>query len=347
MLLALNLSDGKTWSAVVAAVASYANAVIVEAIAKHLATRRSEVFFRYSGPPLAFVGWLLRPLTKPRVVSSRDLREAPTNGLTPGGAMEHVRQLQELVSTAQEDPAADIGAYKMIRAIGALKLKSVREIMTPRPDMATVSTEATLQDLVEVMVKSRHNRIPLYQGTMDHVVGLIYARDVLSVLAGATDDFDLVRLARPAHFIPETKMANEALSEFLARFIHFAIVVDEYGGVDGLVTLEDLLEEIVGEIEQENEPPETPIVTLNEQEAIVEGQVPLDEVNDVLGLNLEGQGFETLGGFVLHRLGKVPTPGESFESDGLAVEVLSLDGRRVRRVRVRKLPEEDEAASVG
>ena len=213
--------------------------------------------------------------------------------------------------------------------------------------MATVSTEATLQDLVEVMVKSRHNRIPLYQGTMDHVVGLIYARDVLSVLAGATDDFDLVRLARPAHFIPETKMANEALSEFLARFIHFAIVVDEYGGVDGLVTLEDLLEEIVGEIEQENEPPETPIVTLNEQEAIVEGQVPLDEVNDVLGLNLEGQGFETLGGFVLHRLGKVPTPGESFESDGLAVEVLSLDGRRVRRVRVRKLPEEDEAASVG
>ena len=132
-------------------------------------------------------------------------------------------------------------------------------------------------------------------------------------------------------------MANEALHEFLASFIHFAVVVDEYGGVDGLVTLEDLLEEIVGEIEQENEPPETPIQALGPNEAIIDGQTPLDEVNAAFGLALDGDGFETLGGFVLHHVGKVPAPGESFEADGIAVEVLSLDGRRVRRVHVRKL----------
>ena len=347
ILLSLNLSDDRTWTAAVAAVGSYVGAVVVEAIAQQLALRRTETFFRYSALPLAFASWLMNWLTKSMAGHNGETSEQLANGSSPGGAMEHVRELQELMSTANQAPALGVGEHKMIRAIGSLKEKTVREIMTPRPDMSVASTETTLQDLVDVMVKSGHNRIPLYEGDMDHVVGLVYARDVLKVLATAPDDFDIARFARPVHFVPETKMANEALSEFLAGFIHFAIVVDEYGGVDGLVTLEDLLEEIVGEIEQENEPPETPIVSLSSSEAIVEGQVPLDEVNDALGLDLEGDGFETLGGFVLHRLGKVPTPGESFESDGLAVEVLSLDGRRVRRVRVRKLAAQDEPAPTG
>ena len=337
ILLAFDLSGDQTWAAAAAAAGSYAAASAVEWTARRIAVRRAELFFRYSALPLAFVSWLLRPFIRPIRGVPGETREAAANGAPAGGALERVRQLQELVSGANEASALSDGERKMIQAIGALRQKTVREIMTPRPDMAAVSVETSLQDLVDLMVRSGHNRIPLYEGDMDHVTGLVYARDVLKVLATAPGDFDIAGLARPVHFVPEMKMANEALHEFLASFIHFAVVVDEYGGVDGLVTLEDLLEEIVGEIEQENEPPETPIQALGPDEAIIDGQTPLDEVNAAFGLALDGDGFETLGGFVLHHVGKVPAPGESFEADGIAVEVLSLDGRRVRRVHVRKL----------
>ena len=337
ILLAFDLSGDQTWAAAAAAAASYAAALAVEWAARRIALRRAELFFRYSAPPLAFVSWVLRPFIRPIRRVPGDTREAPTNGSPTGGALEHVRQLQELVAGANDSVALSDGERKMIQAVGALREKTVREIMTPRPDMAAVSVETSLQDLVDLMVRSGHNRIPLYEGDRDHVTGLVYARDVLKVLATAPGDFDIAGLARPVHFVPEMKMANEALNEFLGSFIHFAIVVDEYGGVDGLVTLEDLLEEIVGEIEQENEPPETPIQTLGPDEAIIDGQTPLDEVNETFGLTLDGDGFETLGGFVLHHMGKVPAPGESFEAGGIAVEVLALDGRRVRRVHVRKL----------
>jgi len=345
ILLAFDLSGDQTWAAAAAAAASYAAAFGVEWAARRIVIRRPEPFSRYSALPLAFVSWFLRPFIRPIADMPGEPRESPTNGAPAGGALEQVRELRELVSGANDPAELSAGERKMIQAIGALRQKTVREIMTPRPDMAAASVGTSLQDLVDLMVRSGHNRIPLYEGDMDHVTGLVYARDVLKVLATAPGDFDIAGLARPVHFVPEMKMANEALNEFLGSFIHFAIVVDEYGGVDGLVTLEDLLEEIVGEIEQENEPPETPIQELGPDEAIIDGQTPLDEVNDALGLSLDGDGFETLGGFVLHHVGRVPAPGESFEADGIAVEVLSLDGRRVRRVHVRKLAASGESSA--
>ncbi|MCI0770192.1 MAG: HlyC/CorC family transporter [Chloroflexi bacterium] len=334
--------DDRWWAVVVAGTGSALLIGLVEASVRYLAAKDPDRVFRAVAVPLAVLSTVTKPLTRLAPFSSEAVfSRGPSEGAEDVGLLGEVRQLQELASTNGEENGLEVEEEKMIRAIVALRRTAVKEVMVPRPDITAISVDTSLRDVIERFVESGHSRMPLFDGTLDNVVGVIYARDILRFSTSPGEEVDLRKIAREPYFVPETKKAHDLMREFLAKTIHFALVVDEYGGVEGVISLEDLLEEIVGEIEQEFEPPETPIVTLNEDEAIVEGQVPLDEVNETLSTALVGDGFETIGGFVLYHLGRMPKAGDNLEAAGVFVEVLSTAGRRINKLRVKKVAPKD------
>ena len=277
---------------------------------------------------------LLRPLRRSlRPLHRRLFRRQSPESLGEELALEHINHgtLDSLERVVGEREA------KMIRAILKMEETTTREIMVPRVDILAVEVNTPVPDLVELMVDGGHSRIPLYSETIDNIVGIVHARDVVRYLSKNGQVTDLREVARPAFlFIPESKRLEELLREFQERHVTIAIVVDEYGGVAGLVTMEDLLEEIVGEIEDEFEVGEAEIEAINEDEAIVDARLGIDRLNELFSVNLEGDGFDTLGGLVYKQLGKMATPGDQVEYNDLSMKVLSTTGRRIRKVRVTK-----------
>ena len=236
------------------------------------------------------------------------------------------------------DEPLDEREVRMIRGVVRLDKTTAREIMVPRVDMVAAEIGTLIAQLAEQMVKGGHSRIPIYTDNLDHIAGIAYARDVLSHLVHDKDpSATLVEsLVRPALFIPEAKTLEELLNEFQQTRVHMAIVVDEYGGVSGIVTIEDLLEEIVGEIQDEFDVGETEIEAVKNNEFVMDARVSIDQVNELLSVSVEGDGFDSLGGFVFHELGKIPSPGDCVEYNGLRIDVLSTVGRRIKRLRVTK-----------
>jgi putative hemolysin len=219
----------------------------------------------------------------------------------------------------------------------------VREVMTPRPDMVAIRADATYDELRAVFREQEYSRIPVYKENLDNIVGFVFIKDLLrldppeSGLARLQPD--LGRFIRSATFVPETKRVAEMLKEFQRKQVQIAIVVDEYGGTAGLVTIEDLLEEIVGEIRDEYDVETEPVVEEGQGSFVFSAKVNIDEVRNRLGVEIEPEGFETVGGYVLTRVGRVPAVGETFEIDGLQVEVLEAERRRIHKVRMRLAPD--------
>jgi putative hemolysin len=227
----------------------------------------------------------------------------------------------------------------MIQAILRLEDKAVREIMVPRVDVDAVNANSTLAEATERVVASGHSRLPVYKESMDNVVGMLYARDLLNVVVnGGASEMAVQDIARPCYFVPDSKHIDELLGEFQSRRMHIAVVVDEYGGVDGIVTLNDVLEEIVGDIQDEFDSSEPTIEETGEGEALVDARIPVDDFNATFNSAITGEGFDTLGGFLLSQLGKIPVPGDLVDVDGLKMEVVSTIGRRIKKVRVLLVP---------
>ena len=211
-----------------------------------------------------------------------------------------------------------------------------REVMTPRPDMVAIQVDTTVSQLRALFREQEYSRFPVYQENLDNILGIIRVKDLLKVDATTSDDRPITPLIRPTTFVPETKRVPELLKEFQRKQVQMAIVVDEYGGTAGLVTIEDLLEEIVGEIRDEDDVEMEPIVEEGNGSYVFSAKVSFDDFRDRLDVEIEPEGFETVGGFILARLGRVPAVGETFELDGLSVEVLEAERRRIHKVRVRK-----------
>lgn len=211
----------------------------------------------------------------------------------------------------------------------------VREVMTPRPDIVAIHADAKVGELRALFREQEYSRFPVYRENLDNIVGVIRIKDLLQ-LDGDQSAMAITPLVRPAAFVPETKRVPELLKEFQRRQVQIAIVVDEYGGTAGLVTIEDLLEEIVGEIRDEDDVETEPIVDEGNGSYVFSAKVSFDDLRERLGLDIESQGFETVGGYVLSRLGRVPAVGETFDLDGLSVEVLEAERRRIHKVRFRK-----------
>ncbi|MGE3507552.1 MAG: hemolysin family protein [Vicinamibacterales bacterium] len=211
----------------------------------------------------------------------------------------------------------------------------VREVMTPRPDIVAVRDDATIGDLRALFREQEYSRFPVYAGNLDTIVGFVFVKDLVG-LDSSNDARPIAPLLRPAVVVPESKRVPELLKQFQRQQAQCAIVVDEYGGTAGLVTIEDLLEEIVGEIRDEYDVESESIVDEGHGRFLFHGKVDIDEVSQRLGVHIEREGFETVGGFLLTHLGRVPAKGERFEVDGLDVEVLEVEGRRINKVRLSK-----------
>ncbi len=247
-------------------------------------------------------------------------------------------ELRTLVDAGEEGGAIETTEKEMIVSIFELHDTVVGEIMVPRPDMVAIPVTASLSEALNVILQAGYSRIPVYEGTIDHIVGVLYAKDLLRLMRDRIQEASLKELLRPPYFVPEGKRIVDLLREMQHRKVHMAIVVDEYGGVAGLVTIEDILEEIVGEIQDEFDRSEEPLVLpMDEHTYLFDGRVDLDEVQELLGATLSTEGADTLAGYIYERLGRIPTVGETFSEEGLEFRVEEVLGRRIRKIRVRRL----------
>jgi putative hemolysin len=212
----------------------------------------------------------------------------------------------------------------------------VREVMTPRPDIVAIRAEATLDELLVLLREQEYSRVPVYKENLDNILGVVFVKDLIHTGIRSAPGAPVTTLMRPAYFVPETKRVHDLLKEFQRQHFQIAIVVDEYGGTAGLVSLEDLLEEIVGEIRDEFDQESEPITDEGNGAFVFSGKVNIGEVADRLDTPIEPEGFETVGGYLLAHLGRVPGVGERFDIDGLTVEVLEAERRRVNKVRIRR-----------
>jgi CBS domain containing-hemolysin-like protein len=227
---------------------------------------------------------------------------------------------------------------RLLRSVVDFGETLVREVMTPRPDIVAVAAEATIDDLRKLVKEQEYSRLPVYTENLDNIAGLVVVKDLIHKIDVVTGGMRVTEIMRPAAFVPETKRVTDLLREFQQGRFQLAIVVDEYGGTAGLVTVEDVVEELVGEIRDEYDSEAEPIVREADDRVVFSAKVAIGEMADQLGTEIEDGGFETVGGWVLTRVGRVPAVGEQFTFDGLDVEVLEAERRRIHKVRVRKRP---------
>jgi putative hemolysin len=289
-------------------------------------------------PPFDFAARFLHPLTGNLVrliVENRREREVAAAGNGNEEAQGETTQQE----AAEEQALIERDEQKLLQSIVDFGGTLVREVMTPRPDIVAIPAEATIDQLRALFREQEYSRIPVYKENLDNILGIVFVKDL--VLLSETDSVgqSIARLVRPAAFVPETKRVPELLKEFQRKQVQLAIVVDEYGGTAGLVTLEDLLEEIVGEIRDEYDVEAEAVVDEGNGSWVFSAKASIDEVRDRLRVEIEPEGFETVGGYVLTRTGRVPQVGETFELDGMLVEVLEAERRRIHKVRFRPAQE--------
>jgi len=246
-------------------------------------------------------------------------------------------ELKTWVQSDQEEGGLEREERQMIYSIFQFGDTLAREIMVPRMDMLAFEVTTSLSQAAKSFTQSGHSRVPVYENDTDNIIGLLYAKDLLHVMQNGRKHTSIRELLRPAYFVPDTKKADALLTEMQAQRIHMAIVVDEYGGVAGLVTLEDIIEEIIGEIQDEYDLSEEEPVHQEGDDYIFLGRIDLDDFNEVMDSDIPKEESDTLAGFLYDHFGRVPHDGESFETDGLLLTIEQVLGRRIRRVRARKL----------
>ncbi len=255
-------------------------------------------------------------------------------------------ELKSWVTSGQAQGSLEKGEREMIYSIFQFGETLSREIMVPRIDLTALEVTSSIEEAIDVFNKSGHSRIPVYEETIDDIIGLLYAKDLLSVDPERDNIQGIRPLLRKAFFIPESKNVDELLREMQARGVHLVIVVDEYGGTAGLVTLEDIVEEIVGEIRDEyDQGEELEFQKISDDEYLFSGRIDLDDVYDILGVDLTDDVSDTLGGYIYGQIGRVPVGGEQIKVDGWVLTVQIVSGRRIRKInanRVMYVTEEEE-----
>ncbi len=275
------------------------------------------------------------------------------------GEVDPVKELVGLLELSEpgEEPAV-AEQRRMMRGVLDMSNQTVRELMTPRTDLVGVSTDASIGDAMRVISESGYSRIPLFSGSLDTIVGVVYAKDLLAYLRTGDVTPRLGDICRSAYFVPETKRADELLADLRRDHVHLAIVVDEYGGTAGVVSVEDLIEEIVGEISDEYDTGQVELVQITDGEAFVDARMTIDELNELFSASVQSDDFDTVGGLIFTLLGRLAMPGDEVvtltstgedDPEGLRLRVLSVLGRRIKRVRVLRAAssaEPSEAAAV-
>lgn len=251
-------------------------------------------------------------------------------------------ELQEVINASEQEGIINEEEGEMLHSIFEFGETMVREIMVPRTDMVCCSTEATVSEILKAIIASGHSRIPVYQGTTDRIVGLVYAKDLLKFWGSPDEEVRLQTVMRTPFFVPETKKIEELLKEFRTRRMHMAIAIDEYGGTSGLVTIEDLLEEIVGDIQDEYDLDEEWLTAEEDGWSLVDCRLNIEDFATHFGVSIPKEKFDTVGGWLVDLLGRIPLQDEQMTASGLVVTVVECDERTLRKVRVRPLPLNEE-----
>ncbi len=308
-----------------------------------LAYNAGESIIAMCARPLHGLRTIFAPLSKILHITDSVIKRATSK--PESTAQEHAEndlqsEIMAVVEEGEKTGVVNEVEREMIESIIQFRDTSVAQVMTTRPDMIALSIDSSLEKIRGLMEESGHSRIPLYEGSIDHVVGVLYARDLLKFVGESADQFDARNVMRPPVFIPDSKPLRDLLQDFRLQKVHIAIVLDEYGGTAGLVTIEDVLEELVGEISDEHEPIEPAIFhRLDQLTAEVDAKLHIDELNRLMGTHLpEEADYDTLAGFITTHLGSIPAVDTEFEHDGAKFHILEAEPQRVLRVRIQLLP---------
>ncbi|MFZ0390666.1 MAG: hemolysin family protein [Calditrichia bacterium] len=311
--------------------------ILSEIIPKVVAVRNSTAFSMRSSLMLTIIYYLLYPISYGLARFTHFLQTH--SGFSEEKILLTEEELKTLAEVGEEHGTLQKDEKEMIHSIFEFGETTVREIMIPRIDMIAVDTSTTLTELMKLVKTKLHSRIPVYKAEMENIVGVLYVKDLLPYLSKRKrEKMDLEKLARPAYFVPEQKKIDELLREFQQEHIHLALVVDEYGGISGLVTLEDIIEEIVGEIQDEYDKELPMFRKVGEEAYLVDGRMSIEEMNDELNFNLpQTEGVETISGFVLNHLGALPTEKQEFVHREYRFTVEKINRNRILQVRVEKI----------
>ncbi|WP_310601262.1 hemolysin family protein [Desulfobulbus sp.] len=264
-----------------------------------------------------------------KIKSALGLRGAPDTT----EELEH--EIQELLEEGEEQGLISVHEERLINSIFGFRETIASEIMTPSAEMVCAEVNTSVSELIRLIIQEGYTRIPIYQGTPDQIVGILHAKDLLRICTrDPAAPVDLKEFLNPVAFIPESKPITELLREFQSKKIHLAVVVDEFGGVRGLVTFEDVIEEIVGEIDDEHDEEASELRVVDERTVIVDAKIDIEEVEAHFHLSLPEGPYESVGGFIIHRLGKVPQAGTLVQEGALSFKVLGADPRRIKSVRI-------------
>jgi putative hemolysin len=305
--------------------------------------RAPETWAIIFAPFVSALVWLLGPLVRLMLFASSRLSTPLAGRQLPFVTEEEIKTM---VDAGEEGGVIEEEEKEMIYSIFEIGDTMAREIMVPRIDVLALDVSTPVPEAVEAALAAGHSRIPVYEGNIDNIIGLLYAKDLLRAGREPNSGATLRDLLRPAYFVPETKKVDQLLAELQQQRIHLAVVVDEYGGTAGVVTLEDIVEEIVGEIRDEYDVNEESLFErVGEGEYVFDARIDLDEVNELLKVDLPSDDSDSLGGFIYGQLGHVPAPGEKVASPPAEFEVLTVTGRRIRKVRAVRLPDENLTTS--
>lgn len=246
-------------------------------------------------------------------------------------------EIKSIIDAGKEKNLVDQQSGKMIQSVLELREKIVREVVVPRTEIVAVSSDSTIEDVLELILKHGHTRMPVYDGSVDNITGILNVKDLMKFWARPSDACDISSILRKAYYIPETKNIHLLLHELKEKKCHMAIVIDEYGGTAGLVTLEDLIEEIVGEIHDEHDVEDDAFTVLPNGDVLVDGRVEIEEIEEYFGIKIPEGKFETLGGFIFHIIRKIPVQGEIIQNDNLEMIIESADERSIKKVRIKSM----------
>ena len=317
---------------------AFVSIVLGEIVPKTMAITHAERFALVSARVILVTQSAFHPLVwlishASNLITHRFGREALT--AVPTVTEEEIKLM---VDTGGKEGVIEEGEREMIHGVFELGELTVGDIMSPRVDIVTLEGDSTLSDAIRTSSEHGYSRIPVYEETIDNIKGVVYVKDMLPYVEADKLDTLVRDVMREPYFIPESKKLSDFLQEMQQRHVHAAICVDEFGGVAGLVTIEDVLEEIVGEIQDEHDAEEPRVEMVNDLEAVVDPAVSMHDLNEILGISLENEEVDTLGGVIYAHLGRMADEGDELKFDGVTVSVLTVEGTRIKKVLVRKEP---------
>jgi len=246
-------------------------------------------------------------------------------------------EIREIVKASEDEGVVNEDESEMICSIFSLRSTMAREIMVPRIDMACVSVEASVDEFLEIVFACGHSRIPVYENSVDNVIGLLYVKDLLKYWGAPKEHIKIRSIMRPPYFIPETKNLEQLLQEFKTKHVHLAIVIDEYGGTSGLISIEDLLEQIVGDIQDEHDSEEALFSINNDDSIIADARMSIEELEELFDIEIERDQFDTVGGLVFQLTGRITPKGEIVEDGRLRISILDADERKIKKVKIEQI----------